>query len=326
LIAVRNTRISILLTLIALLAMAIALPSAAGAKSKKKKKSVSTTVTTPPLVGIGDNNAPMFSDPKYRALGVKIARRIVPYDYYQDPAQLASLSAWISGAQSAGVDPLISFEHSHIYPTKLPTVAEYAESLNFLRSHFPGVTTISPWNEANHKSQPTVNNPKRAAQYYNYTRATCPECTIIAADVLDQKNLMPWLKKFTKAAKKPKIWGLHSYSDTNGGKSWNKSTTKQFLATVKGQVWLTEVGGIVAFNYKYGYDENRAAAATTRALNLGLKSPRITRIYLYCWFGVLNPGQGSFPYVWDSGIVSPGGQPRAGYHALQAWMGAHPRT
>jgi hypothetical protein len=301
--------------------VAVALPAQGSAKPKK----ATPKVTTPPLVGIGDNNAPMFADPKYKALGLKIARRIVPYDFYQHPAELASVTAWIAGAQADGVDPLVSFEHSYTFPTKLPTVAEYMASFTYLRQNFPGVTTISPWNEANHKSQPTVNNPKRAAQYYNATRAACPNCTIIAADVLDQKNLMPWLAKFKKVAKKPKIWGLHSYTDTNGNKPFNKSATKAFLAATTGQVWLTEVGGIVAFNYKYGYDEQRAAAATTRALNLGFKSPRIKRIYLYCWFGVLNPGQGSYPYIWDSGMVSPNGNVRAGYNALKAWIAAHPQ-
>ena len=321
--AVRNLRNPVLLTLFALLALIVALPSGASAASKKK---VSSKAGVPPLVGVGDNNAPMFADNNYKALGVKIARRIVPYDFYQDPHQLASLTAWIAGAQANGVDPLISFEHSYLYPTKLPTVAEYAESLNYLRSHFPGVTTISPWNEANHKSQPTVNNPKRAAQYYNYTRSVCPQCTIVAADVLDQKNLMPWLKKFMKSAKQPKIWGLHSYTDSNGAKPGIRARPRPSSLRYPGQVWLTEVGGIVAFNYKYAYDEQpRGPGATVRALNLGLKSPRIARIYLYCWFGVLNPGQGSFPYIWDSGMVSPDGTARPGYFALKNWMAAHPR-
>ena len=267
----------------------------------------------------------MFYDPKFQALGSKISRRITPYDFYQDPVQLGYMDAWMKGAQNAGVDPLISFEHSYKYPTKLPTVAEYADALRFALQRYPNLRTVSPWNEANHKSQPTVNNPKRAAQYFNITKTICSDCTIVAADVLDQKNLMPWLKKFMKSAKQPKIWGLHSYTDSNGAKSWNKSTTKAFLAAVPGQVWLTEVGGIVAFNYKYGYNENRAAQATVRALNLGLKSPRIKRIYLYCWFGSLNPGQGSFPYIWDSGMVSPDGTARPGYHAVQNWLAAHPR-
>ncbi|MGH2959874.1 MAG: glycosyl hydrolase [Solirubrobacterales bacterium] len=315
---VRTPRFSIFLTLFALLAVAVALPLSADAKPKKKKPVAK--IAKVPLVGVADNNAPMFTDPKFAATGSKISRRITPYDFYQDPIQLAHMDAWMKGAQDAGVDPLISFEHSYTYPTKLPTVAEYAEALQFALARYPNLKTISPWNEANHKSQPTVNNPKRAAQYFNITKTICPTCKIVAADVLDQTNMMPWLKKFLKSAKKPTIWGLHSYTDTNGNKTWNKSTTKAFTAAVKGEIWLTEVGGIVAFNYKYAYNEQRAAQATTRALNLGLKSPRIKRIYLYCWFGSMNPGEGSYPFKWDSGMVSPDGTARAGYYALTNWL------
>lgn len=321
--AVRINRTTILLTLFAMLALAVSIPATADAAKKKKAKA--QVVKTPPLVGIGDNNAPMFSDPNYRALGLKIARRIVPYDFYQDPVQLGYMTAWLAGAQAAGVTPLISFERSYTYPTKLPTVAEYSASLTYLRQHWPWVTNISPWNEANHKSQPTVNNPKRAAQYYNQTRILCPSCTIVAADLLDQTNMMPWLKKFNKVAKKPKLWGLHTYTDTNRNKPWGKSTTKKFLAATKGNVWITESGGIVAFNNTYGFDPNRAAGSITRTLNLGYKDKRIQRIYLYCWYGVMSDGSSGYPFRWDSGIVGPDGGLRPGYHAIQNWMAAHPR-
>lgn len=327
--AVRTNRTAILAALAAFVAvalMAAAIPSGSDAAKRKKRKTPSAKVTTPPLVGIGDNNAPMFADQNYKALGLKVARRIVPYDFYQDPVQLQYMTAWLAGAQADGVQPLISFEHSYTYPTKLPTVAEYAASLAYLRDHWPWVTTISPWNEANHKSQPTINNPKRAAQYYNYTRKVCKGCTIVAADVLDQKNMLPWLRKFMRYAKKPKIWGLHTYTDTNRKKSWKKSTTLKFLRATKGEVWLTEAGGIVAFNNTYAYDPVRAAGAITRTLNLGFRSKRIKRIYLYCWYGVMSDGSSGFPFRWDSGIVGPDGTPRPGYQAIQAWMAAHPRT
>jgi len=311
-------RLSIVLTLFALLAVAVALPLSADAKTKKKK-SASKAVKAP-LVGVADNNYPMFYDPNFAATGSKISRRIVPYDFHQEPIELERMDAWMKGAQVAGVDPLISFERSYTYPTKLPSVAEYAETLRFALARYPNLKTVSPWNEANHKSQPTVKNPKRAAQYFNITKKICSSCKIVAADVLDQKNMLPWLKKFLKTAKKPKIWGLHSYTDTNGKKSWKKSTTRKFLGAVKGEVWLTEVGGIVAFNNKYAYNEKRAAKATKRALDLGLKSPRIKRVYLYCWYGTLAPGEGSYPFKWDSGMISPTGVPRPGYYTLLDWL------
>ena len=306
----------VLIALGAVLALVVAMPSGASAAKKQKQPT--------PIVGIGDNGWTMFSDSNYRALKLKVARRMVPYDFYREPNELWMLRMWLEGAKAAGVQPLLSFERSYKYPTKLPTVAEYNESLRFLLGEFPWVTTISPWNEANHKSQPTVNNPKRAAEFYNQTRITCPKCTIVAADVLDQTNMLPWLKKFLKYAKKPKIWGLHTYTDTNRNKPWNKSTTKKFLKATKGDVWLTESGGIVAFNISYGFNPKRAAGSITRTLNLGLKDKRIKRVYLYSWNGTTLAGEGGFPFAWDSGIVGPDGAPRPGYGALQAWLAKYP--
>jgi hypothetical protein len=322
--ALREPRVSILFALSLILALTLALPSASDAKPDKKHK-LAAKIKPVPVVGVADNNAPMFHDKNYAAVGTQISRRIVPYDFYQDPVQLQRMDAWMHGAADAGIDPLISFEHSYTYPTKLPSVSEYGRALKFALKRYPNLKTISPWNEANHKSQPTVHHPKRAAQYYNKTRIICRYCRIVAADVLDQKNLMPWLKIFTRYAKKPTIWGLHSYTDSNRKKSWKKSTTKAFLSKVKGEVWLTEVGGIVAFNYSYNFDENRAARATRGALNLGLKSPRIKRIYLYCWFGSQLAGQGSFPFTWDSGIVGPDGQPRPAYFSVKKWLEKNPQ-
>lgn len=313
----RSTLLAFALTL-SLLLMATAWTGQSSAKKKSSKKAV-------PAVGVGDNGAPMFADPNYKALGVKIARRMVPYDFYKHPDQNAMLNAWVNGALDDGVQPLIAFERSYTYPTKLPTVAEYSESLKILLNRFPQVTNISPWNEANHKSQPTVNNPRRAAQYFNQTQIVCPKCTIVAADVLDQKNMTPWLKKFKRYAKKPKIWGLHTYTDANHNKKWSKSNTKKFLKlTRKGDVWLTESGGIVAFNRVYSFNPDRAAVALTRTLNMGFRDKRIKRVYLYSWYGTTVNGEGGFPYLWDSGIIGPDGKPRPSYDALVAWLKKYP--
>ena len=132
---------------------------------------------------------------------------------------------------------------------------------------------ISPWNEANHRSQPTFKNPKRAAQYYNVVRANCRGCKIIAADVIDETNMERWLKVFKRTAKKPRIWGLHNYRDTNKRKGQKLGGTKRLLKAVKGQVWLTETGGIVKFVLPNGhtlfpFSESRANRATKRMFAL----------------------------------------------------------
>jgi hypothetical protein len=51
-------------------------------------------------------------------------------------------------------------------PCHLPSVREYTKAFKAFRKRWPKIRIISPWNEANHRSQPTFKNPKRAAQFY----------------------------------------------------------------------------------------------------------------------------------------------------------------
>lgn len=276
-----------------------------------------------PDVGIGDNGPAMFLDPNFRALNTNIARKIVPYDFFKSPAAVQDLRSWVTNATALGIEPLISLEHSHVKPKKLPGIGEYKKSLGFLRKNFPNVTSLSPWNEANHVSQPTWNKPERAAEYFKATQRACPQCKIVAADVLDQKNMLPWLDKFKQAAgPRANIWGLHSYADSNKDIPWGKSATKKMLGAVNGKIWLTEVGGIVAFKDNFVYNEKRAAKAVVKTLTNAKKSPRIERVYLYCWFGAVQPPM-TPPYIWDSGLVSASGALRPSYGALTKWLAAN---
>jgi hypothetical protein len=271
-------------------------------------------------VGVGDNSPAMFVDGNFRSLNTTIARKIIPWDFYESPEELASLNSWITNASTLGIEPLIAFEHSHVSLKELPSITDFAKSVKYLRTNFPGVTSISPWNEANHVSQPTINNPKRAAQYFKVVLKQCPRCRIVAADVLDQTNMIPWLTKFKRyAGGRARIWGLHSYADTNKNRHWGTSATKKLLRTVKGKIWLTEVGGIVAFKYNFIYDEARAATAVQKTLDLGTKSNRIERVYLYSWFGV-DQSTTIPPFKWDSGIVGPTGAARPSFEILRNWM------
>ena len=67
-----------------------------------------------------------------------------------------------------------------------------------------------------------------------------------------------WLKVFKQTAKKPRIWGLHNYRDTNKRKGQRLGGTKRLLKAVKGEVWLTETGGIVKFVLPNGHTLFRA--------------------------------------------------------------------
>ncbi|MBJ7354900.1 MAG: hypothetical protein JHC98_08750 [Thermoleophilaceae bacterium] len=283
-----------------------------------------TAASYSPTVGIGDNSHNLFQNADYAALKTKIARKIIPYDFYHHAVERDALRAWMNNAKAAGVEPNIAFNHSDRYPTKLPSVSNFRASLRYLRKNYPELRVFTPWNEANHRSQPTKNYPKRAAQYYNAARRICTNCKIVAADVLDQDNMLPWITEFRKTAYKPKIWGLHSYVDAQRNRSYRNSNTKRFVAAVPGEVWLTEVGGIVALGNVYSYSERRAAQGVRATLKLALGDRRIKRVYLYSWFGTNQRHRK--PYLWDSGLASWDGKPRPAYFALRGWLKSHPNA
>jgi hypothetical protein len=274
-------------------------------------------------VGIGDQRAEMFANPHFRALHVRIARRIVSYDaVLHHTPEARDVDAWLRAAQQAHIKPLIAFEHvrgcyvgghgriPHWRKCHLPTVAEFRRAFRSFRRTYPWIRDYSAWNEANHRSQPTAGNPRRAAQYYNVLRAECPRCTIVAADVLDQPHFTDWLKQFRRWAKHPTIWGLHNYEDTNNHTAIH---TRQMLKAVRGQVWFTETGGVVHTRLRR-FSPSRAAKATKFMFRLARISPRIARVYIFNWTG----GRRSARF--DAGLTDLRGLPRPAYWVVKAYL------
>lgn len=275
-----------------------------------------------PTVGVADNNWPVFHDARYLDLGTSISRKILPYDFYHHADQRADLAAWMAGAKAASVRPLISFSYSLRHPRRLPSVGAFANSLRYLKSRYPELRDFSPWNEANHRSQPTHRNPIRAAQYYNVSRRLCRGCRIVAADVLDQSNMLPWIAAFRTRARRPRLWGIHSYRDVNRSVPYRRSALRRLLRAVPGKVWMTEVGGLVAFDRRYPYRESRGAVGLRNTLRYGQQNRRIERVYLYCWYGMPRPTRA--PYPWDSGMISVDGSRRQSFFILRNWLSVHP--
>src|SRR4051812_40589898 len=87
------------LTLLAACLLALALPSTASAAF---------------TVGISENQPSMFADPVFQSVGFKQARVIVGYDVALDPAgsEAGRLRAYLAGAQTQGVEVLVSFQHT----------------------------------------------------------------------------------------------------------------------------------------------------------------------------------------------------------------------
>jgi len=266
------------------------------------------------VVGVGDQKQAMFFDARFKDLGLSHARRVVAWDALEVGWQRHEVDNWMQAAQLTGVDPLVTFGRSRLNSRRkmLPSPARFRRAFLDFRHRYPWVRSYAPWNEANHCSQPTCHNARRAAQYYNVIRTACRNCTIVAADVLDQKGMVAWLRTFRRhTIDTPRLWGLHNYLDVNRFRS---SGTRAMLDTVPGQIWFTEVGGLVrrsnASSLAFPESTSHAAAATKWLFRLTLISPRITHVYLYNW----NAKAGE---PWDSALIGPTGLSRPAFEVLE---------
>jgi hypothetical protein len=282
----------------------------------------SASAANAPVLGISDQNVSMFSAPLFKKLGLRHARYVTPWDVALRPRspEAVKLRDWIVAASFSGIEPLISFERRASdrcpkRPCLLPSVRAYTKALRAFRKEYPTVTTLSPWNEASHVTQPTYRHPKRAAQYYLATKRICRTCTVVAADVLDTRYMQRWLQQFVAVAPNARLWGLHNYGDTNRFRTTGLDT---LLATVKGDVWLTETGSIIAFTTSDGresfkYDLRRAAKAMNYLFTtLVPRSSRIKRVYIYNWRS--DPAN-----RWDSGLVGYKGEKRRVYDIVRRY-------
>ena len=240
--------------------------------------------------GVSEQGTAMFTDPCFRAFGIRTARLVAPWNAIDTDA--ASLDAWLGAAAAAGVEPLVAFNRARYSrcphrPCALPDVAAYEAAVGRFLARYPWVHVITPWNEPNHQSEPTFRDPAAAAAYYGAVRRACPACTIVAGDVLDTGNMLSWLGAYRAALpEQPAVWGLHNYHDTTHQVA---NGLESFLHAVTGAVWLTETGGIVELRNGSGrvthpYDEQRAANGVRQAFALAhAHAARVRRIYIYNW-------------------------------------------
>jgi hypothetical protein len=266
---------------------------------------------TPPLgIGIADNKPDMFADARFQSLHLKYARLDLRWDVMSDAGAAAQLDLWMAGARATGARPLITFDRSPKRVSYNPTPQQLVGAMKAIRAKYPFVKDFSSWNEANMNKKPEL-----VAKWWLALRKACPTCTVLGTDLLDKKNMIPWAQRFVKAAKRtPKVWGLHNYVDAN---TLSVKTTKKLLASIGGNFWFTETGGIVrrANNSALVFPTGTTRAAKVTKFifqKLARVSPRIQRVYLYHW----DTGVGGGP-TWDSGFVGPDGQARPALGVLQ---------
>jgi hypothetical protein len=265
---------------------------------------IPATASARPVVGIGDNHPTVFHDPSMLKLKkLKTARVVIPWDWYKDETQTALADWWMSEVRAAKLRPLITLNRNwnRAGRRKVPSLKAYKKGFRLLRARYPEVRDFSPWNEPNAPEQPFYRKPAKAAQYYNAMRSACRRCTILAGDVNDSKNIVPWVRAYKKRVRHVKAWGLHNYKDS----TVKRGTTRLFLRLVRGPVWLTETGGLTNRGGLKGQ-----ARAVKRVFALARANKRIKRIYFYQWKRV----RGSH---WDSAFLDGRGKRRPAYYALK---------
>lgn len=274
--------------------------------------------------GVGDQGTAMFSNSSWKSLKLKKTRYFIHWNAIDNRAELREADAFMRAARRAKVRPLVHISTDDLREKrgKLPTVAQYRSKVGRLVKRYrkQGVRDWGVWNEANHKTQPTWNNPKRAAQFFVEMKKLCKGCTIVALDVLDQDGYQRYIQRWGRFAgthgRSAKIIGIHNYSEVNRRRT--TATTgiidevRKFNRTAK--FWYTETGGLARFEARGldTYDLDRQANRTQYMFDLAKRFRKdVTRLYSYNWVGI--DGQGRF----DAGLANADGSPRPAYDVVK---------
>jgi hypothetical protein len=282
-------------------------------------------------VGIGDQSPKMFDDANWKSLNLKKTRYFIEWNAVDHPGELENADKFVDAARERGVKVLMHISTENINavpPTRLPTVAEYKAKVGQLIKRYKprGVTEWGAWNEANHKSQPTAKNPKRAAQFYVALKGMCRGCKIVALDVLDQagveRYIASWLKAAGAAGRTAKIIGIHNYSQVNR-RITERNASNRYPGTARiikavrkrnrvAKFWYTETGGVAQFGSGFPCDKSRQASRTKFMFTMLKKYDKnIERLYSYNWFGNNCDG-------FDAGLVDRNGSTRPSYNVFKA--------
>jgi hypothetical protein len=302
-----------------------------------------------PEIGVGDDKASMFGDPRFLALGIKTVRYDMHWDALTVKDDRGPLIAWMQAAHKNHLDVLVTIDHTDKVIYKLVTVcakkvhgkcirhkkerkgfsqtrvlpspAAYLAAFKAFHKRFPWVKNFVTWDETNYYGEATYDKEALVASYYREMRKACSSCTILAAEFLDlpspryEVSITTWAHTFVKdLGYEPAYWGFNDYVEAN---HLVTKSTRELLAAVTGKIWLAETGGIVnrrsTTSKQAGFTQSAAHAAKVDNFilhTIGSLSPRIQRIYLYEWNAVTKHDS------WDTALISYNKKPRPGYDVL----------
>lgn len=282
------------------------------------------------VIGVGDSNTAMFSDPRFAALKISTARYVIPWDVVTrkaDKGDLAAFRGWMAAAQAARVSPLISFGADYTNPAAnyVPSVGQYTTAVKAFLKAFPQVKYYTAWNEPDFSYRTLARNPGLAANYFNSLWGLCRgHCTVIAGDVylpatgaafIDHAaaTLAPWLRAYIRGLHhRPAGWALHDYTEI---RARNTSQLHILMSMTSGPIWLDETGGVLRRGHWQYKNQSASAAAKDESFLLSLtkRYHRIARIYHYQW-------QADPQAHWDSGLIAANGRVRPAYNVLLNWV------
>jgi Glycosyl hydrolase catalytic core len=279
-------------------------------------------------VGIGDQQRGIFEQPYFRAAGFRRVRYFVPWNVMTNRGQRLAARWYVVRAQQTGhrVFLHLSSHDLRIKRAKLPSVRRYSSRVRRLVRYFRGlgVREFGTWNEANHASQPTYRSPRAAARYfrvmYRAVKGRCRSCTVVALDVLDQRGVERYMRRFYRSLsrryrRRARVVGIHNYGDVNRRRT---RFTRSIIRTARrynrsSRFWFTETGAIVKFGRSFPCNTTRAANRLRHMFRLARRYRRsgVRRVYIYNWSGA---GCGA---RFDAGLTTPHGVPRRGYWYLR---------
>ncbi|MGZ8648588.1 MAG: glycosyl hydrolase [Solirubrobacteraceae bacterium] len=278
----------------------------------------SAASAAPLVVGVGEQDAGIFSSKPWTQLAVRDVRYIVPWDALSSAWQRRETDAYMAAAENAGARILLGFGHSRIESRRrvLPSPRQFRREFERFRTRYPFVTSYLTWNEANHCSQPTCRRPDAVARFYDILKSSCVGCTVVGPAVLDKLDMPQWVHAVERHAKHHVgIWAIHNYIDAN---RFRTRGTKALLRAVKGQIWFTETGGLVrrdnGSTIEFADSPTHAVRATKWVFKLARLSPRVRRVYFYHWVA---PEPGA---TWDSALIDSRGAPRPAYGVVQTYL------
>jgi hypothetical protein len=275
-------------------------------------------------VGLGDQSPAMFDNPSFQALKLKRVRYFVKWNALDDSAQRTAAETFVAKANAAGIKVFMHVSTDDLRPkrAKLPSVSQYRREVGALVRHFKarGVKEWGVWNEANHNTQPTWDNPSRAASYFKVfdgwkRSSVCRGCTVVALDVLDQPGVERYIQRWNRALsstlrRRATVVGIHNYSEVN--RRYRTRTTSivrtQRRYNSRSKFWYTETGGVVEFSRAFPCNERRAASRTKYMFDLARRNRKhITRLYAYQWTGT------NCTTRFDAGLTNADGSVRPAY-------------